>query len=78
MTRSPDLVIAINGFVRRYCSATNGEILDLNPPVPVPVTMRERIKRLMDAFPPMIPGIAEMIMMTWPSKATATLQQIVL
>lgn len=71
-------MIAINGFVRRYCSATNGEILDLNPPVPVPVTIRDRINSPVDTFPPIIPGIAEMTMMTCPSKARTTLQQIVL
>ena len=35
MTRSPDLVVAMKHFFFLYCSATRGEILDLNPPVPV-------------------------------------------
>lgn len=68
----------MNGFVIRYCSATNGEIFDLNPPAPEPVTMRDNTNNPVDAFPPIIPGIAEMIMMTCPSMATTTLQQTVL
>ena len=78
MTRSPDLVVAMNGFVRRYCSAINGEIFALNPPVPEPVTTSDNMNNPVDAFPPIMPGMAEMIMMTCPSMARATLQQTVL
>jgi hypothetical protein len=36
ITRSPFLVVTINSLERRYCSATSGEMLDLNSPVPTP------------------------------------------
>ncbi len=38
MTRSPFFVVVTNSFVRLYCSATKGEMLDLKKPVPAYVS----------------------------------------
>lgn len=39
MILSPDAVVSILILVLVYCSATRGEMLDLNAPVPIPMTI---------------------------------------
>jgi len=72
MTRSPDLVVLIHfrGSLASYCSAINGEIFDLNPPVPTPKMMRPTMKRPSAAFGRTISGgIEAMRRKTWPTMA---------
>jgi len=72
MTRSPFFVVVI---VKRWlviCSAMRGETLLLNIPVPAPITIKanEKIPSEVCGFW-MTLGIAEMMRITWPTKAIA-------
>ena len=44
ITRSPSFVVTTNSFLRRYCSATKGEMLDLKRPVPTKGQLRNRLE----------------------------------
>jgi hypothetical protein len=50
MTRSPFFVVITNIFVLRYCSATRGEILALNIPVPR-IAYRSRVSNFISMLP---------------------------
>ena len=66
----PCLLVLTYALSSLYCSAIRGEMFDLNPPVPRPMITIPRENIPIAAFGLTITGgIAEMIRITWPTKA---------
>lgn len=72
MTRSPEGSVLTSRVICLYCSAIRGEMLDLNPPTPTPMTTRPRAKQATEQLGfVMTHGVAAMMRMMWPTNATA-------
>lgn len=81
MTRSPDFSVSTNilGCLASIFSATMGDMLHLKKPTPMPKKMRPITNAARAPFGlTMTWGMADMMMMTWPSVAMPIATLIVL
>jgi len=69
MTLSPFFLVTTNNLVLLYCSATRGEILALNNPVPRPMTIKATTKAPMALCFSITPGTAETMRIMCPIRA---------